>query len=169
MIQKNPTGFIDPELIAWTPEAGVPGLYAKTLTRCEETGSYTRLLKFLPGTETSQAGPQSHDHLEELWIVEGAIYDLTLEEKLRCIVHEMYHVSPSFDGDVRRFAGGKPYHTGSQKRYDAAMDRIAQDYLRRTARPELHAFLRHTFAELVEAHGGIVGRRFRRLSPRCIG
>ena len=80
MIQKTPTGFIDPELIGWEPEAGIPGLYAKTLARCEDTGSYTRLLKFLPGTETSSAGPQSHDHLEELWIVEGAIYDLTLEE-----------------------------------------------------------------------------------------
>ncbi len=80
MIQKNPTGFVDPELIAWTPEAGIPGLYAKTLARCDDTGSYTRLLKFLPGTETTQAGPQAHDHLEELWIVEGAIYDLTLEE-----------------------------------------------------------------------------------------
>ncbi len=80
MIDKTPTGFIDPELIAWAPEAGIPGLYAKTLARCEESGSYTRLLKFLPGTDTSQAGPQSHDHLEELWIVEGAIYDLTLEE-----------------------------------------------------------------------------------------
>lgn len=112
------------------------------------------------------------DGAEFLYVVTYSLprfLDLTLEEKLRCIVHEMYHVSPSFDGDVRRFAGGKPYHTGSQKRYDAAMDRIAQDYLRRTARPELHAFLRHTFAELVEAHGGIVGRRFRRLSPRCIG
>lgn len=80
MIQKTPTGFVDPELIAWAPEAGIPGLYAKTLARCEDTGSYTRLLKFLPGTQTTQAGPQTHDHLEELWIVEGAIYDLTLEE-----------------------------------------------------------------------------------------
>lgn len=80
MIDKSPTGFIDPDLIEWSPEAGIPGLYAKTLARCENTGSYTRLLKFLPGTDTSQAGPQSHDHLEELWIVEGAIYDLTLEQ-----------------------------------------------------------------------------------------
>lgn len=78
MINKAPIGFVDPELIPWKPEAGIDGLYAKTLAQCDGTGSYTRLLKFLPGTETSQAGVQSHDHLEELWIVEGAIYDLTL-------------------------------------------------------------------------------------------
>lgn len=80
MIDKAPVGFIDPELFPWQPEAGIDGLYSKTLARCEETGSYTRLLKFIPGTETSQAGVQAHDHLEELWIVEGAIYDLTLEQ-----------------------------------------------------------------------------------------
>lgn len=80
MISKSPVGFTDPDLIPWQPEAGIDGLYSKTLARCEETGSYTRLLKFLPGTDTSQAGPQSHDHLEELWIVEGAIHDLTLDQ-----------------------------------------------------------------------------------------
>lgn len=80
MIDKAPVGFVDPELIPWKPEAGIDGLYAKTLARCQGTGSYTRLLKFLPGTDTSPAGVQSHDHLEELWIVGGAIYDLTLEQ-----------------------------------------------------------------------------------------
>lgn len=80
MIDKTPTGFIDPDLLPWLPEAGIEGLYAKTLARCEDSGSYTRLLKFLPGTDTTPAGPQSHQHLEELWLVEGSIYDLTLEK-----------------------------------------------------------------------------------------
>jgi hypothetical protein len=79
MIRKEPVGFTDPDLIPWLPEAGIDGLFAKTLARCESTGSYTRLLKFLPGTDTGSAGVQAHDHLEELWIVEGAIYDLSLQ------------------------------------------------------------------------------------------
>lgn len=94
MIRKEPVGFRDPELIAWEPEAGIPGLYAKTLARCPDTGSYTRLLKFLPGTDTSQAGIQSHDHLEELWIVEGAIHDLTLDENFVAgmYANRLYHM-----------------------------------------------------------------------------
>jgi ChrR Cupin-like domain len=80
VISKKPTGFIDPELIPWLPEAGIEGLHAKTLTRCDETGSLTRLLKFLPGTDTTPAGTQAHSHLEEIWIVEGAIHDLTLDQ-----------------------------------------------------------------------------------------
>lgn len=79
MIDKSPIGFADPDLIPWEPEAGIEGLYSKTLSRCSGTSSYTRLLKFLPGTDTSRSGVQAHDHLEELWIVEGAIFDLTLE------------------------------------------------------------------------------------------
>jgi hypothetical protein len=80
MIRKEPVGFFDPDLVPWQAEANIQGLYSKTLSRCGDTGSYTRLLKFIPGTDTSAAGPQTHDHLEELWIVEGAIHDLTLDQ-----------------------------------------------------------------------------------------
>ena len=58
---------------------------------------------------------------------------------------------------------------GGETRYDAAMHRIAQGYLQRTSRPELHGFLRHTFAELMAAYGGVVGLRMRAPNPRCIG
>ena len=94
MISKEPVGFIDPDLIPWRPEAGIDGLFAKTLSSCESTGSYTRLLKFLPGTDTSSAGVQAHDHLEELWIVEGAIYDLTLESNFVAgmYANRLYHM-----------------------------------------------------------------------------
>lgn len=95
MIRKEPVGFLDPELIPWHPEAGIEGLYSKTLAKCTETGSYTRLLKFLPGTDTSSAGPQSHEHLEELWIVSGAIHDLTLNENFveGMYANRLYHMA----------------------------------------------------------------------------
>ena len=94
--------------------------------------------------------------------------NLSFDEKMVTIVHEMYHISPSFDGDLRRFAGGKPFHTGSQRRYDAAMSRIAEGYLPQTKRPDLHAFLRHDFRELVARHGGVVGLRMRAPNPRRV-
>jgi len=93
---------------------------------------------------------------------------LPFDEKMATVVHEMYHVSPSFDGTLRRFAGGKPYHTGSKRDYDAAMQRLAQEYLAATKRPELHAFLREDLAALSAAHGGIVGLRLRHIRPRRI-
>jgi len=111
------------------------------------------------------------DGQEVLYIVSFTLprfLNLPLEEKLATVVHELYHISPAFDGDVRRFAGGKPYHTGSQRRYHEAMHRIAQSYLRKTQRAELHAFLRHDFRALVGEHGAIVGLRMRTPRPRRI-
>jgi len=95
--------------------------------------------------------------------------DLSFDEKMVTVVHELYHISPRFDGDVRRFAGGKPYHTGSRRRYDAAMARIAEAYLAQTRRPELHAFLRLDFRQLVARYGGVVGLRLRRPTPYRVG
>ena len=77
---KQEFEFFDPELLPWQPEAGIEGLYSKTLSDDPNTGSYTRLLKFLPGTDTSAAGVQRHDFWEEIWMVEGAIHDLTLDQ-----------------------------------------------------------------------------------------
>lgn len=72
--------FFDPDLIPWEPEAGIDGLYSKTLASDPETGSYSRLLKFEPGCDTSRGGVQRHPHWEEIWIVEGALRDLTLDQ-----------------------------------------------------------------------------------------
>ena len=71
--------FFDPDLIPWEKETDIPGLYSRTLARDPKGGSYTRLLKFEPGTDTSSAGVQRHPHWEEIWIVSGAITDLTLD------------------------------------------------------------------------------------------
>lgn len=88
---KQEFEFFDPELLPWQPEEGIEGLYSKTLSEDSATGSYTRLLKFLPGTDTSAAGVQRHDFWEEIWMVGGAIHDLTLD---RTFIKGMYACRP---------------------------------------------------------------------------
>ena len=56
--------------------------------------------------------------------------DVDFEEKLVTIFHELWHVSPRFDGDLRRHPGRCYMHTGSQKDYDAQMLRLARRWLR---------------------------------------
>jgi len=135
-------------------------------------------LRFLGGARTMQRRGHTFEMpqivvngQELLYIITYCLprfLDLPFERKMSTIVHELYHISPNFDGDVRRLGGGKPYHAGSKRRFDAVMGRIAEAYLRATRRPELHAFLRHTFRELADAHGRIVGFRFRAIRPRRI-
>jgi hypothetical protein len=50
------------------------------LSRDPEGGDYTRLLRFEPGADTSPSGVQHHDFWEEVLILEGALYDLTLDQ-----------------------------------------------------------------------------------------
>ncbi len=68
--------------VDWTPAQGglVPGLFERILATDPEHGVATRMLRFAPGTDTRVAGPQIHDFWEEVYIVEGALHDLTLDQ-----------------------------------------------------------------------------------------
>lgn len=70
--------FADPD--AWTPVAGVRGLSERVLGTDEQTGTYSRLLKFEPGCDTTPMGVQRHDFYEEVLIYSGALHDLTLDQ-----------------------------------------------------------------------------------------
>lgn len=80
---KEEREFFDVEEIPWRPVAGQAGLQERILSRDPESGDYTRLLRFEPGADTTPAGVQRHDFWEEVWIVEGAIHDLTLDRTFR--------------------------------------------------------------------------------------
>jgi len=67
--------------VGWTPALGgvVPGLHERILAE-EEAGVATRILRFEPGTNTSAAGVQTHAFWEEVYVLEGSLHDLTLNE-----------------------------------------------------------------------------------------
>lgn len=92
--------------------------------------------------------------------------DQPFEEKLTTVFHELYHISPEFDGDLRRMGDRHYLHTRSQKQYDAHMGELARKYLRLVPENGTTEFLQHTFGELQQRHGEVVGCRIRR--PRLI-
>jgi hypothetical protein len=79
------------------------------------------------------------------------------DEKFITIFHELFHIGPNFDGDLRRHEGRYEVHTHSQKKFDARMLQLAREYLSGRPDPELHAFLRLNFAQLCHRHGGVRG------------
>lgn len=63
----------------WQPVEGDSlGIKEKILSHDPETGDYTRLLKFPPGIETKDT--LVHDFWEEVWIIEGTLYDKVKKE-----------------------------------------------------------------------------------------
>ena len=79
------------------------------------------------------------------------------EDKLVTVFHELYHISPAFNGDLRRHGGRYCAHTHSQKRYDAHMLRLVRGYLDNGADDARQAFLKLSFAQLCRRHGSVVG------------
>ncbi len=72
--------FDEEHATRWEPVPGVEGLTQLVLGEDPETGSYSRLLRFEPGTDTTPMGVQQHDFVEEVLIYEGSIHDLTLDQ-----------------------------------------------------------------------------------------
>jgi predicted metallopeptidase len=85
-----------------------------------------------------------------------------LEEKLTTIIHELWHISPHFNGDLRRFGGRCYAHGASQKAYDAHCESLARRWLAQRPPAALVDPLRRDFRQLRRRHGQIVGARIPR-------
>ncbi len=83
--------------------------------------------------------------------------DQGFDEKFITLFHELYHISPGFEGDLRRLGGRCDIHSGSKQAYDAQMGMLARAYLASGAEESLYSFLRMDFAQLAHRHGSIVG------------
>lgn len=81
----------------------------------------------------------------------------SFREKMITIVHELYHISPDFNGDIRRLEGRYHVHSHSQKEYDDEMAKLAEQYLRMHPPPELYEFLQVNYESLRRQHGSVVG------------
>ncbi len=81
--------------------------------------------------------------------------DQDFDDKFVTLFHELYHIGPAFDGDLRRHDGPCALHTRSKRDYDRHMAELARAYLATKPDPSLFAFLRLNFAQLRHRHGGV--------------
>lgn len=83
--------------------------------------------------------------------------DLPFDEKMITIFHELFHIAPEFNGDLRRHHGRYYQHSHSKKKYDLHMQKYVQAYFDSQPNLGLSEFLKCTFEELHERHGGVQG------------
>lgn len=95
--------------------------------------------------------------------------DLKFRDKLDTVVHEMCHISPRFDGSLRRFGDGRHAHHGVSREW---YDRIIVRPLVEQALPVLDTarwpFLMHDREGLRREFGSVTGQVARKLRPRLI-
>ncbi|MBN9120683.1 MAG: hypothetical protein J0I06_16290 [Planctomycetes bacterium] len=124
-------------------------------------------LRFRDGELTRRHGPTDYqvqrffvDGSEMLYVLTFCLprfLDQSFREKLVTVFHELYHIGPAFDGDLRRHPGRYEVHSHSKDLYDARMAELVRDYLTEHPEPAAFEFLKAGYRELWERHGGITG------------
>lgn len=81
--------------------------------------------------------------------------------KLATVLHELYHISPLFNGDIRRFPGKNYAHGNSRKGYDELINTYTEEYIKTGTHPGVGAFLEYRYSELKRKCGAIYGDMIR--------
>lgn len=135
------------------------GVYATTTPMRFEGGRLTQMRNGRLMTFQRLFDPRG---LETMYVISFYLprfLNIDYREKLITVFHELWHISPTFNGDLRRHPGRCYAHTGSQKSYDALMAEFVDRYLSLEPPDDLFGFLRLGFAELRRKHGSIHGVR----------
>jgi len=147
-------------------KSGNTGLYARTVPLRFENGSFMATRRGC----VYRVPRVIHEGNEILYIISFCLprfQDLSFEGKITTIFHELYHISPRFDGDIRRFRG-KNYVHGSQKKYDELVKTFAQEYMAGQSHSGLIGFLKLSWEELSREHGAIRWTIYRAPKPELI-
>jgi hypothetical protein len=135
------------------------GIYASLTPMRFEGGSLTTQRRGEAYTVQRLFNKSGEEMLYILTFYLPRFMDVDLNEKLITILHELWHISPRFDGDLRRHPGRCYVHSPSQKDYDARMQVLANRWLRSRPSQALYDFLHLSFAELHRRYGRVYGTR----------
>lgn len=82
-----------------------------------------------------------------------------LRDKLITIIHELYHISPDFNGDIRRFPGKNYAHGSSRDKYNKVIGDFVDEYMQMPGSAEHLHFLSVDMDELRRNYKMIVGKK----------
>lgn len=114
--------------------------------------------------------PQEHEGREILYYMYFMLprfFGLSLRQKVETVVHELYHIDPSFNGDLRRFKGRSPLH-GNPREFDRTVTELTDRFLAMTSRPDCYEFLRGGPYALRLRYGEIRAQHFPEPKPQLL-
>ena len=142
------------------------GFHASITPMRFEGGSLTSLRKGRKYRVERLYDQQNREMLYILSFYLPRFMDVDFHEKLVTIFHELWHISPQFDGDLRRHPGRYYAHSHSEAQYDAEMALLAKEYLALNPPETLLSFLRESYDQLHARTGRIYGMKISR--PKLI-
>lgn len=102
--------------------------------------------------------PQGREMLYILTFYLPRFLELDFREKISTVVHELWHISPNFDGDVRRHQG-RCYAHGTSGDHDLQSQKLADIWLSQNPPESVYSFLKLSFPELRTRFGPVFGRK----------
>jgi len=164
--QVEEFNHIDPDrvmvCVSTTRGGGIHGTYAKIHPLRFENGSRTTLVRRRRGASLYEIPPVTRQGMEMLYIIYFLVprfLNLPLREKLITVFHELYHVSPAFDGDIRRFPGKNYAHGSSRKKFNVLMAELVESFLGTTENLKTVEFLEGDMEAIRSRYCALVGRR----------
>jgi len=88
-------------------------------------------------------------------------FDLSLYEKLRVILHELYHINPNFNGDIRRMGKKKIAHGSSRESFNLNFKNELDDFYEYIKKTPYVKFLLLNSLDLNKNFRTIVGTRIK--------
>ncbi len=95
-------------------------------------------------------------------------FDLNPREKLRVIFHELYHISPDFNGDIRRMTRGKAAHGHSRKEFDSHFEKELNEFFKFIQETPYRGFLDLNSREFFTSFSKVKGRRMKLPKPLLV-
>ncbi|OGQ37138.1 MAG: hypothetical protein A3F16_01665 [Deltaproteobacteria bacterium RIFCSPHIGHO2_12_FULL_43_9] len=152
--------------------SGLDGVYAQIFPLRYKNGAFSGVEKVGNRLERYRVDPVYRGRREMLYILYFYLprfFNLSFIEKMTTIFHELYHISPEFNGDLRRFPGKNFMHGVSVGKYDSLMTALAKDYLFRTSSLEKSDFLRFGSRSVEKRYGKLLYSRLPEPSAFYVG
>jgi len=139
---------------------------AVAFTRARTRGPYGTIAKTVPLAGISRERPlpgggeftfRGRDILYLVYFYFPRFHDQSFDDKIVTIIHELFHMSPAFDGTLRLFPGRNFAHGPSRDEYEAHLTPLAADYARAKAGDPLLDFLRLSTEDLVRSYQQLEG------------
>ncbi|MDR3233922.1 MAG: hypothetical protein LBT46_09725 [Planctomycetaceae bacterium] len=135
------------------------GIYASTTPLRFSGGNETLVRRGRTLTMQSCYKNDGTQYLYILYFYVPRFIELPLSQKLDTIVHELYHISPLFNGDLRRFSGRCFAHGSSKAKYDQSVKRLTEYYLQREPPESVWSFLQLDYRGLTAQYGKLTGTK----------
>lgn len=109
-----------------------------------------------------------HNNIEIRYLIyyyHPKFFDISAREKVNVMFHELYHISPDFNGDIRRMGKFKKTHGHSKKSFEEKYLDYAEEFYSYVKETPYHAFLEMSSRDLQNSFKKIKCRRMKTIKP----